>query len=146
MSSLIRYREPVYSLSNIFDDFLGDGFFYNSGREVTRHKWPNVDIVENDSDYTIEADLPGLEKKDIAITVENGVLTISGEKKRDKKERKKERYYYYERSYGSFSRTFALPENVDEKNIQAKFKNGLLALTIKKAEKAKPKSIEVKVD
>lgn len=146
MSSLIRYKEPVFSLSNVFDDFLGDGFFFNSGREVTRHKWPNVDIVENDNDYTIHADLPGLEKKDIAITVENGVLTISGEKKRDKKERKKERYYYYERSYGSFCRTFALPENIDEKNIQANFKNGLLALTIKKTEKAKPKAIEVKVD
>ncbi len=146
MSSLIRYKEPVFSLSNIFDDYLGDGFFFNSGREVTRHKWPNVDIVENDGDFTIEADLPGLEKKDIAITIENGVLTISGEKKKDKKERKKERYYYYERSYGSFCRTFALPENVDEKSIHANYKNGLLTLTIKKKEKAKPKSIEVKVD
>lgn len=146
MSSLIRYKEPVFSLSNVFDDFLGDGFFFNSGREVSRHKWPNVDIVENDNNYTIEADLPGLEKKDITINVENGVLTISGEKNKDKKERKKGRYYYYERSYGSFCRTFALPENIDEKNIQANYKNGLLSLTIKKTEKAKPKAIEVKVD
>lgn len=146
MNSLIRYEEPVYTLSNWFDDILNDGFFFNGGREVVRHQWPKVDITENDNDYVVHADLPGLEKKDIKITIENGVLTISGEKKNEKKERKKGRYYYYERSYGNFCRSFALPENVDEKSIAANLKNGLLELTIKKAEKAKPKAIEVKVD
>ena len=146
MSALVRYSKPVYTLSNFFDDFLNDGYFYNSGREINRQSWPKVDITENDSDYSIEADLPGLEKKDIRIIVEDGVLTISGEKKHEKKERKKGRYGFYERSYGSFSRSFALPENVDEKSIHANYKNGLLELTIKKTEKAKPKSIEIKVD
>ena len=148
MSALIRYEKPVFTLSNLFDDFLDDGFFFNGGREIVRHQWPKVDIVENDNDYEVHADLPGLEKKDINISVEDGVLTISGEKKLEKKDRKKDRYYYYERSYGSFCRSFALPENVDEKNIAANYKNGLLELTIKKTEKAKPKpkAIEVKVE
>jgi HSP20 family protein len=145
MSALIRYKSPVYSLSNLFDEFFNDGFFFNSGREISRTKWPNVDIVENKDDYKLHADLPGLEKKDIKITVENGVLSISGEKKLDKKEKEKGKYYYYERSYGSFHRNFSLPENVDEKSINANFKNGVLELTIKKTEKAKPKEIEIKV-
>ena len=145
MSALIRYKSPIYSLSNLFDEFLNDGFFFNSGREISRTKWPNVDIVENKDDYKLHADLPGLEKKDIKITVENGVLSISGEKKLDKKEKEKGKYYYYERSYGSFHRNFSLPDNVDEKSINANFKNGVLELTIKKAEKAKPKEIEIKV-
>lgn len=146
MSALIRYEKPVFTLSNLFDDFFGDEFFFNGGREIVRHQWPKVDIVENDNDFVVHADLPGLDKKDITISVEDGVLTISGEKKLEKKDRKKGRYYYYERSYGSFCRSFALPENVDEKNIAANYKNGLLELTIKKTEKAKPKAIEVKVE
>jgi len=146
MSALIRYEKPVFTLSNLFDDFFNDGFFFNGGREIVRHQWPKVDIVENENDYVLHADLPGLEKKDITIKIEDGVLTISGDKKQETKDRKKDRYYYYERSYGSFCRSFALPENIDEKRIAANFKNGLLELTIKKTEKAKPKTIEVKVD
>ena len=82
----------------------------------------------------------------IKITVEDGVLSISGDKKEEKREKKKGRYCYYERSYGSFYRSFGLPENVDEKDINATYKNGLLELKLKKTEKAKPKAIEVKVD
>ena len=146
MSALIRYKRPEYSLSNLFDEFFNDGFFFNSGREVTRTKWPKVDIEESKNDYLLHADLPGLEKKDIKITVENGILSISGEKKHDKKEKEKGKYYYYERSYGSFHRNFALPDNVDEKSISANFKNGVLELVIKKTEKPKPKEIEIKVN
>lgn len=146
MNSLIRYEQPVVTLSNLFDDYFGDGFFFNGGRELVRHQWPKVDIEEHENEFILQADLPGLEKKDINITVEDGVLTVSGEKKAEKNERKKDRYYYYERSYGTFCRSFALPENVDEKTIGANYKNGQLTLTIKKSEKAKPKAIEVKVE
>lgn len=146
MSALIRYREPVYTLSDIFEDFFDNGFFYNTSSEVSKNNWPKVDIVEKEENFTIHADLPGLEKKDIQITVEDGVLSISGEKKHEKKQKEKGKYHYYERSYGSFCRSFALPENVDEKQIQANFKNGLLELTLKKTEKVKPKAIEVKVE
>jgi len=146
MSALIRYQRPVYSLPNLLDEFFNDSFFYNSGRELSGTKWPKVDIEENKDDYKLHADLPGLEKKDIKITVEDGVLSISGEKKNDKKEKEKGKYYYYERSYGAFHRNFSLPDNVDEKSINANFKNGVLELVIKKIEKPKPKEIEIKVD
>ena len=146
MNALIRYEEPVFTLSKLFDDFFDDGFFFNGSREIVEHRWPKVDIVENDKDYVIHADLPGLEKKDIKVSFENGVLSISGEKKEEKKEKEKGKYYYYERSYGSFNRCFALPENVKEKDISASFKNGVLELSLKKSEKVKPKEIEVKVE
>lgn len=145
MNSL-TYSKPVYTLANIVDDLFGGNDYCNFGKEITSNSWPKVDIVENEVDYKIYADLPGLEKKDLKISVENDTLSISGEKRRNKKEKKAERYYYYERSYGSFSRSFALPENIDEKNINAHFKNGLLELTLIKKEKAKPKAIEVNVD
>ncbi len=147
MSALIRCQKPSYSLSSIFDDFFNENFFYNSGRELTGTKWPNVDIEEHENEYKIHADLPGLDRKDIKITVEDGVLSISGDKKHEKKEKKeKGRYYYYERSYGNFKRSFSLPDHVDEKSINANFSNGVLDLTIKKTEKAKPKKIEINVN
>jgi len=146
MSALIRYERPVFPLSKFFDEFFDDGFFFNGSREIVKNRWPKVDIVENESDFTIHADLPGLDKKDIKVSVENGVLSISGEKKEEKKEKEKGKYYYYERSYGSFSRSFALPENVKEKDISANFKNGVLELVLKKSEKVMPKEIEVKVE
>ena len=146
MNSLIRYERPVFTLSNLFDDFFDDGFFFNGSREIVKHRWPKVDIIENEKDFVIHADLPGIEKKDIKVSVENGVLSISGEKKEEKKEKEKGKYYYYERSYGSFNRSFALPETVKEKDISASFKNGVLELSLKKSEKPKPKEVEVKVE
>jgi HSP20 family protein len=146
MNTLIRYEEPVSVLSSWLDDVVNDGYYFNRGRELIKHQWPNVDIVEQNDTFEIHAELPGLDKNDIAIKIENGVLSISGEKKQEKKEKEKGKYYYYERSYGTFNRTFALPDNVDENAIEAQFKNGLLTLTLKKTEKAKPKTIEVKVE
>ena len=146
MSALIRYERPVFPFTKFFDDFFEDGFFFNGSREVVKHRWPKVDIVENEKNFIVHADLPGLDKKDIKVSVENGVLSISGEKKEEKKEKEKGKYYYYERSYGSFSRSFALPETVKEKDISANFKDGVLELVLKKSEKVKPKEIEVKVE
>lgn len=144
MSSLIRYEEPVYALTDLVDEFFNGGFF--PIRRATSGVWPKVDIVENEDHYTIHAELPGISKSDVKMTVENGVLTIKGEKKEEKKEEKKNRYYYYERSFGSFERSFYLPENVEEKNIEAKYNNGVLEVILKKTEKEKPKALEIKVD
>ena len=146
MSALISYQRPTASLSSLFDDFFVDNWFSSPSREVTSRTWPRVDIEEEKDAYKLHADLPGLEKKDIDINVEKGVLTISGEKSSEKKDRKKDEYSYYERSYGKFSRSFQLPEHVDESNIAASYKNGVLELTIKKTEKALPKKIEVKIN
>lgn len=146
MSALIRYREPVSSLSNIFDDFFADSVWSKPTREVNRTNWPLVDIVENKGNYTIHAELPGLDKKDVKVTVEDGVLTISGEKSAEKREEKKDRYSYFERSYGSFERKFQLPDNVNQDQISANFKNGLLTMEIQKQEKALPKAIDIKLE
>jgi len=144
MSALIRYDRPA-TLTDWFENLFDDGFFSWPSREIAAANWPRVDIVEEENAYRLHADLPGLAKDDIRISVENGVLTISGEKKAEKKEKKTGEYAYYERSYGSFSRAFRLPEHVDSEHINAAYVNGVLELTINKTEAAKPKQIEVKV-
>jgi HSP20 family protein len=88
--------------------------------------------------------LPELKKEDVKVTVENGVLTISGERKFEKEEKKK-KYHRVERGYGTFMRSFALPDDADGKKVKAEFKNGLLTVHLPKSEGAKPKHIEVNV-
>lgn len=145
MSTLIRYERPMATLSSLFDDLFGGNAFESVNRQLSCGNWPNVDIEESEATYTIKADLPGMEKNDVAITVENGSLKIEGEKKTEQK-REKGRYYHLERSYGKFSRSFALPEGVDAELITASMNHGVLELTIPKTEKAKPRSIEVKIN
>ena len=105
---------------------------------------PRVDIAETDNEFIIKAEIPEIKKEDVKVTVDNGVLTISGERKQEKEEKNK-KFHRVERYYGSFSRSFTLPNNVDETKIEASFKDGMLNLQIPKAEEAKPKAIEVKV-
>lgn len=145
MFALSTYRRPSTSLSSLVDDMLGDSVWgWPTRRETT---WaPSVDVVENKDAYVLHAELPGLEKKDINVSVEDGVLTISGERKFEGKDEKDDNYRYYERRYGSFSRTFKLPEHVDAAKIKANHKNGVLELTLPKTEAAKPRQIEVKID
>lgn len=146
MNALVRFNNPALTLTDWFDDLLDTSFFSGSNRNISNTIWPKVDIIESDNEYKVHADLPGLEKKDINITIENGVLSISGEKKEEKKDKKDGRYSYYERSYGRFCRSFNLPDHVDADHVDASYKDGVLELTIKKTEKAKPKAIEVKVN
>jgi len=105
---------------------------------------PSVDVSETDGDYQIKAEIPDVKKEDVKVTVENGVLTIQGERKQEKEEKGK-KYHRVERSYGSFVRSFTLPDLVDEEKVKAEFKDGVLNLQLPKSEKAKPKAIEVKV-
>ena len=146
MNTLIRYANPAVTLSNLFDELINDSFFSCTDRDVSLTTWPRVDIVEEEKAYKLHADLPGLDKKDINITLENGVLTIKGEKKEEKRESKTDRYYHYERRYGAFQRSFSLPDHVDNKHVDANYKNGVLEITLKKSEKAQPKAIEVNVE
>jgi HSP20 family protein len=143
---MIRYEKPGYSLLNLLDGFLNDKTVFD-GR-YTGPVSPKVDIVENEDHYLISAEVPGVDKKDISITVVDEVLTIKGEKKEEKKEKKEskeDKYFYYERCFGSFERSFILPENIDGKNIEAKYNNGILELTLKKVEVKKPESVEIKI-
>ncbi len=105
---------------------------------------PSVDISETDGEYQIKAEIPDVKKEDVKVTVEDGVLTIQGERKHEKEEKGK-KFHRIERSYGSFVRTFSLPDVIDEDKVKAEFKDGVLNLHLPKSEKAKPKAIEVKV-
>lgn len=145
MFALTTYRRPANTLANWFGDLFDDDFFRLPAPRETTSWTPRVDVVEDEHAYHLHAELPGLDKKDIDVSVENGVLTLSGERKFEKKEEKDDGYRYYERSYGSFCRSFRLPEHVDPNAIKATHKNGVLELTLPKSEKAKPKQIEVKV-
>jgi len=118
----------------------------SGGQELmTVAEWaPSVDISEDDKEWLVKADLPEVKKDDVKVTVDNGVLTVTGERKFEKDEKGK-KYHRIERSYGSFSRTFTLPEGADGAKVSADFKEGVLKVHLPKCEKAKSKAVEVKV-
>ena len=105
---------------------------------------PAVDITEDDKEYLVKAELPEVKKDDVKVTVENDILTISGERKFEKEENGK-KYHRVERAYGSFVRSFGLPDDADAEKVEAKFSDGILKVHVAKSEAAKPKQIEVKV-
>jgi HSP20 family protein len=108
---------------------------------------PTLDLGANNKEYSITVEVPGVDKKDVKLEIVNNTLTISGEKKQEKEEKDKD-YYRVERSYGSFRRVLSLPEDADQNGIKAKFKNGVLTVTMPRKELPKPdiKQIEVKAD
>jgi HSP20 family protein len=105
---------------------------------------PSVDIAERESEYVVRVELPGVSKDDVRITLEDTLLTIRGEKKQEK-ESKEANYHRMERSYGSFQRSFTLPASVKADTIEAIYRDGILTVTLPKADEAKRKQIEVKV-
>jgi len=105
---------------------------------------PAVDITEDEKEYLVKAEIPEVKKEDVKVTVENNLLTISGERKFEKEEKGK-KYHRIERSYGSFVRSFSLPDDVDSSKVDAKFTDGVLTVHVAKSEAARPKQIEVKV-
>ena len=158
MSALTRLNpfrttewDPVRDLQE-FENRLA-GFFGRTpvrtngdkNEAITVAEWaPLVDITEDEKDYVLKAELPGIRKEEVKVSIENGVLSISGERKVEKEEKNK-KYHRVERSYGSFARSFALPENVDAEKVSAAYKDGLLTVTVAKSEKAQTKQIEVRV-
>jgi HSP20 family protein len=142
-------------VDRLFDSF-GGGFWprpFRSAfdiepfwrREATWSSAPAVDVAESEKGYEITAELPGIDEKNVEVKLVNGTLTIKGEKREEKEEKNKD-YYLNERRFGSFERSFGVPENVDESKIEANFKKGVLTVTLpKKAEAQAPaKKIEVK--
>lgn len=129
-----------------------DDFFRTYNRALSQNRvndgelntnWsPSVDITENDTEFLIKAELPEVKKEDIDVNVNNGVVTLSGERKSENRDEKEHRI---ERFYGSFSRSFSLPENVREEDIKAESKEGMLYLHLPKSEAEKPRKIEVDV-
>jgi HSP20 family protein len=117
------------------------------GREETMTvvQWaPLVDVIESEQEYLIKAELPEVPRENVKVTVQNGTLTISGERTIEKEEKDK-KYHRIERAYGHFARSFTLPEDADPTRIRAEFKNGVLNVHIAKAEHARPKRVEVDV-
>jgi len=140
--------DPFREMEDVFDRYSKALSFPRRGSQevMTTGDWaPRVDIAETDKEFSIKAEIPEVKKEDVKVTVDNGILTISGERKQEKEEKGK-KFHRVERYYGSFTRSFTLPDNVDETKISASFKNGVLNLQIQKTEEAKPKSIEVKVE
>jgi len=103
---------------------------------------PAVDIYEDEHNIVLTAEVPGVEEKDLDISLENGVVTISGERKMENEE-KENNFHRIERTYGRFTRSFTLPPTVDENNVKAEFNNGVLKITLAKREEAKPKQIKI---
>ena len=106
---------------------------------------PEVDVREDEKQVTIEVDLPGVDEKDVSVTMANGILTVKGEKKSEREE-KEENYYLAERSYGKFERSLTLPETIDENQIEAQFDKGVLTIVAQKRPEAikAEKKIEIK--
>ena len=130
-------RDPV--INRIFD-VLG-----SLNGDSTEASWvPPVDIFEDAEATRIIAEVPGVKPEDVTLSLENNVLTIKGAKQQVAEERT-ERVHRYERTYGSFERSFTLPATVDASNIKASYAHGVLTVTLPKAEKAKPRQIEVQV-
>ncbi len=123
-----------------------DKFFegFGDGDSVWGAWSPAMDVSETENEILVHADLPGLSKDQIKVSLENNVLTIKGEK-RQESDNKDKQFHRSERSYGSFTRSFRLPSEVAAGKISASYKDGVLALTLPKSEAAKPKEIEVKV-
>ena len=105
---------------------------------------PLVDISEDDKEYLIKAELPEVKKEDVKVTAEAGTLTIMGERRFEKEEKGK-RYHRVERAYGTFGRSFSLPDDASPAKVSAEFKDGVLTVHLVKDEKAKPQQVEVKV-
>ena len=143
---LVKYN-PFADL----DEFPGIRLFqdtlnrFMTEPNTTRPWAPAVDIFETDNELVIKADLPDVPMKDIDIQLENGTLTLKGERKFEKDEKSKG-YHRIERSYGSFVRLFTVPETVDSENVHAAYNNGVLTVTLPKKEVAKPKAIKVQVN
>ena len=124
--------------------FLEDAFLRRASDSSLTAWAPEVDIHETENDLVLEADLPGMDEKDLDIRVENNMLTIRGERKFEKKV-SEENYLRVERAYGSFSRSFSLPHSIDAGAIKADYRNGVLTIHVPKREEAKPRQVKVNV-
>ena len=124
-------------MSRMLEDFFG-----GARGEETMFWGPNVDIMDNDDSYEIHAELPGVKQEDVKLTLNNNVLTVSGEKKQEVKE-DRDNVVRVERSYGRFERSFSLPTTVQSDKVRASFSDGVLHITLPKAEQAKARTINI---
>lgn len=133
-------------MERLFDEMVGRGLWRTSEERPLRGTWvPAVNIVERQDAMVIVADLPGLKAEDVDVTVEDGTLSIRGERRLEEAA-EGETYHRVERIYGAFERSFTLPNSVDVDKIEARFSNGEMTLTLPKREESKPRSVKIKVE
>src|SRR5437868_12289829 len=151
MNTLITWnqlREIEEATQNRFNRFIGG--FPNRIDNAETHSlsvadWsPEVDISQDEHEYLLKADLPEMKKDDVRVTVEDGILCVSGERKSEKEDQKR-KFHRVERSYGNFRRSFTLPEDTDSKKVTAEFRDGVLKVHLPTTTAAKTKSVDVKV-
>ncbi len=133
-----REAWPVAGFGRFFDDM-----FTPWQRQTTRALQPAMDIVEDEDQITVKTELPGIKKDDAHVMVEDGVLTITGEKKSDREEKDKN-FHLVERAFGSFHRSIKLPTGVEADKAEASFEDGVLVIRIPKTEHAKPRKVQIK--
>jgi len=144
--AVTRYRDPasllgLQRLNRILDEAFG-GFPFQDQSTITSTWFAPTDVSEDESSLQISMELPGVDPDDVRLSLENNILTIRGEK-RQRSEENNERIHRFERTYGMFERTFALPNTVDPDKIEARYENGVLLVRIPKAERARPREIPV---
>ncbi len=140
--TLMRYSRPDSNvMSKRFSDIMDE--FFNDVVNTRKDSFvPGIDISETEDQFLISAELPGMNKEDITVNLENGRLSISGERQFESEEKGKT-FHRVETKYGSFNRSFQLPDNVDEESVKATYENGLLNISIDKAEDKVKKQIEI---
>ncbi|MCB0268172.1 MAG: Hsp20/alpha crystallin family protein [Calditrichaeota bacterium] len=132
-------------MGRLIDQFFSNDVMGGSAWDASSDWLPGMDVQEDENQFTVYLELPGLTKKDVNITFTNNTLSIKGEKKRESEE-KKANYHRVERNYGKFKRSVTMPTRIQDGKIDARFKDGVLTITLPKAEEVKPKAIEVKVE
>jgi len=146
--AIVRWEpfRDLLSTQRDFDRLFREAFSPAFGeRELSTRTWaPAVDIYENGDNLVLKAELPGVKPEDVELRVEDNTLYLKGERKFEK-EVKEENYHRVERSYGTFARSFSLPNTIDSEKVHAEYKDGILTLTMPKKEEAKPKTIKINV-
>ena len=142
----VNERRPFWGPFSDFDD-LFEGFL--SPRRISRSAEgalvPAIDVSENDNEYVIKAEIPGVKKEDLHVSVQDGVLTINAESKYEEEEKKEGRVIRQERRYGKYVRSMRLGKDVDSSNVKAEYKDGVLELKLPKVEEVKPKKIAIDI-
>lgn len=147
--SLVKRNEEFPMWPSIFNDFFGRNFmdFANKNFSATNTTLPSVNIKEDHDQFSVELAAPGFSKSDFNIELNNNVLTISSDKKIENETKEGENFSRKEFSYQSFSRSFSLPNTIDEEQIKAQYENGILILTLPKKDEAKPKpAIQINIE
>ena len=139
------FRE-LEDVQNVVSSALEDFFQGGLDIQAASHAWlPAVDVEERDKDYVFSVEVPGVEKDQVRVELQNGSMIISGERKEEKEEKRKN-YLRHEQSFGAFRRQFAMPQDAASEGLKATYKNGLLKITVPRLEKAKAKTVPINVE